>query len=59
MERYSYPLNGAINQDQPLDQVDFPALAQRLAQYEVQAELIALWIDRCLRQLGVRRATAG
>jgi NADPH-dependent glutamate synthase beta subunit-like oxidoreductase/NAD(P)H-flavin reductase len=40
-----------FNQDQPLDQVDFPALAQRLAQNGVQEKLTALWIDRCLRQL--------
>jgi len=40
-----------FNQDQPLDQVDFDALAQRLAQNGVQEKLTALWIDRCLRQL--------
>src|SRR5258706_735401 len=38
-----------FNQDQPLDQVDFPALAQRLAQNGVQEKLTALWIDRCLK----------
>jgi hypothetical protein len=37
-----------FNQDQPLDQVDFTALAQRLAQNSVQEKLTALWIDRCL-----------
>jgi NAD(P)H-flavin reductase len=40
-----------FNQDQPLDQVDFAALAQRLAQNGVQEKLTALWIDRCLRLL--------
>jgi len=40
-----------FNQDQPLDQVDFPALAQRLAQNGVQEKLTALWIDRCLKLL--------
>jgi len=40
-----------FNQDQPLDQVDFAALAQRLAQNSVQEKLTALWIDRCLAQL--------
>jgi NAD(P)H-flavin reductase len=40
-----------FNQDQPLDQVDFRALAQRLAQNGVQEKLTALWIGRCLRKL--------
>jgi NADPH-dependent glutamate synthase beta subunit-like oxidoreductase/NAD(P)H-flavin reductase len=40
-----------FNQDQPLDQVDFKALSQRLAQNGVQEKLTALWIDRCLQQL--------
>jgi hypothetical protein len=40
-----------FNQDQPLDQVDFTALSQRLAQNGVQEKLTALWIDRCLKQL--------
>ncbi len=40
-----------FNQDQPLDQVDFSALAQRLAQNGVQEKLTALWIGRCLREL--------
>ena len=52
------PLTGKItyvfscfNQDQPLDRVDFAALAQRLAQNGVQEKLTALWIGRCLKQL--------
>jgi len=40
-----------FNQDQPLDQVDFTALSQRLAQNGVQEKLTALWIDRCLSLL--------
>ena len=40
-----------FNQDQALDQVDFAALAQRLAQNGVQEKLTALWIGRCLKQL--------
>ncbi|MGE5640866.1 MAG: FAD-dependent oxidoreductase [Clostridia bacterium] len=40
-----------FNQDQPLDEVDFAALAQRLAQNGVQEKLTALWIDRCLKLL--------
>jgi hypothetical protein len=40
-----------FNQDQPLDQVDFNALSQRLAQNGVQEKLTALWIDHCLKQL--------
>jgi NAD(P)H-flavin reductase len=40
-----------FNQDQPLDQVDFAALSQRLAQNGMQEKLTALWISRCLRAL--------
>ncbi len=40
-----------FNQDQPLDEVDFGALSQRLAQNSVQEKLTALWIDRCLQAL--------
>jgi hypothetical protein len=40
-----------FNQDQPLDRVDFAALAQRLAQNAVQEKLTALWIGRCLKEL--------
>jgi NADPH-dependent glutamate synthase beta subunit-like oxidoreductase/NAD(P)H-flavin reductase len=40
-----------FNQDQPLDQVDFGALSQRLAQNSAQEKLTALWINRCLKQL--------
>ena len=43
-----------FNQDQPLDRVDFTALAQRLRQNSVQEKLTALWIDRCLRSVRLR-----
>jgi len=39
-----------FNQDQPLDVVDFPGLAARLAQNSVQEKLTARWIGRCLRR---------
>ena len=37
-----------FNQDQPIDVVDFPALAARLVQNAVQEKLTARWIGRCL-----------
>jgi len=37
-----------FNQDQALDEVDFPALATRLAQNAVQEKLTAQWIGHCL-----------
>ncbi len=43
-----------FNQDQPLDRVDFPGLAARLAQNSVQEKLTAQWIDRCLKHSGHR-----
>jgi NAD(P)H-flavin reductase len=43
-----------FNQDQSLDRVDFGNLRTRLSQNGVQEKLTAQWIDRCLRQLGVR-----
>ncbi len=45
-----------FNQDQPLDQVDFGCLRQRLTQNSLEEKLTALWIDRCLKQLGMRQA---
>jgi NAD(P)H-flavin reductase len=47
-----------FNQDQPLDCVDFPGLAARLAQNSVQEKLTAQWIDRCLVHLNRRAAAA-
>jgi NADPH-dependent glutamate synthase beta subunit-like oxidoreductase/NAD(P)H-flavin reductase len=40
-----------FNQDQPLDQVDFTCLDQRLRQNSVQEKLTAQWIGRCLERL--------
>jgi NAD(P)H-flavin reductase len=45
-----------FDQDQPLDRVDFSALAERLAQNGVQEKTAALWIDRALRRLHARPA---
>jgi NADPH-dependent glutamate synthase beta subunit-like oxidoreductase/NAD(P)H-flavin reductase len=43
-----------FNQDQALDRVDFRALADRLNQNSAQEKLTALWVDRCLKQAGLR-----
>ncbi|MDZ4799361.1 MAG: hypothetical protein SGI92_14450, partial [Bryobacteraceae bacterium] len=43
-----------FNQDQSLDRVDFSVLRTRLSQNSVQEKLTKLWIDRCLRQAGLR-----
>ncbi|MGH7012838.1 MAG: FAD-dependent oxidoreductase [Stellaceae bacterium] len=45
-----------FNQDQPLERVDFAGLHERLGQNTLEEKLTALWIDRCLRQLGHRQA---
>ena len=47
-----------FNQDQDLDRVDFANLRARLAQNGVQEKLTRLWIDRSLRQLGLRQTAA-
>jgi NADPH-dependent glutamate synthase beta subunit-like oxidoreductase/NAD(P)H-flavin reductase len=47
-----------FNQDQPLDQVDFPGLAARLSQNSLQEKLTAQWIDRCLIRVQRRAAAA-
>jgi NADPH-dependent glutamate synthase beta subunit-like oxidoreductase/NAD(P)H-flavin reductase len=47
-----------FNQDQALDRVDFDVLRARLSLNGVQEKLTRLWIDRCLRQLGVRQELA-
>jgi hypothetical protein len=44
-----------FNQDQDLDRVDFTGLNERLRQNSVQEKLTALWIDRCLKTLQLRR----
>ncbi len=43
-----------FNQDQSLDHVDWSNLRTRLSQNGVQEKLTKQWIDRCLRQIGVR-----
>jgi adenine-specific DNA methylase len=43
-----------FNQDQELDHVDFPALANRLRQNSTQEKLTAQWIAHCLAQLPER-----
>ncbi len=40
-----------FNQDQPLDQVDFPGLSARLAQNSLQEKLTAQWIGTCVNEL--------
>jgi NADPH-dependent glutamate synthase beta subunit-like oxidoreductase/NAD(P)H-flavin reductase len=47
-----------FNQDQDLDRVDFASLRARLGQNGVQEKLTRLWIDRSLRQLGLRQTAA-
>jgi NAD(P)H-flavin reductase len=47
-----------FNQDQFLDQVDFPALHDRLGQNGAQEKLTAQWVDRALRKLHLRPAMA-
>ena len=39
-----------FNQDQPIDVVDFPALAARLVQNSAQEKLTAQWVGQCLQQ---------
>jgi NAD(P)H-flavin reductase len=46
-----------FNQDQQLDHVDWSTLRTRLSQNGIQEKLTKQWIDRCLRQLGVREQT--
>ena len=43
-----------FNQDQLLDNVDWPGLNQRLRQNSVQEKLTSEWIDHCLIKLGKR-----
>ena len=43
-----------FNQDQPLDHVDFSSLRTRLSQNGAQEKLTKMWIDHCLREIGIR-----
>ena len=45
-----------FNQDQELDRVDFQCLNDRLGQNSLQEKLTKLWVDRSLRELGVKEA---
>ncbi|MBL8688976.1 MAG: FAD-dependent oxidoreductase [Rhodospirillaceae bacterium] len=47
-----------FNQDQPLGTVDFDMLRQRLSQNGAQEKLAALWIDKCLKEIGRRPVAA-
>jgi NADPH-dependent glutamate synthase beta subunit-like oxidoreductase/NAD(P)H-flavin reductase len=47
-----------FNQDQALDHVDFPTLADRLRQNSLQEKMTAQWVDRALRVLHARPAVA-
>jgi NADPH-dependent glutamate synthase beta subunit-like oxidoreductase/NAD(P)H-flavin reductase len=48
-----------FNQDQPLDHVDFGSLRTRLSQNGAQEKVTKLWIDHCLRDIGLRPAHIG
>ncbi|MGH9639176.1 MAG: pyridine nucleotide-disulfide oxidoreductase, partial [Bryobacteraceae bacterium] len=61
LQMHKDPLTGketvvfsCFNQDQPLDQVEFGSLRSRLSQNGAQEKLTKLWVDHCLRSLGVR-----
>ncbi len=63
LQRHKDPVTGeetivfsCFNQDQALERVDFAALHERLGQNSLEEKLTALWIDRCLKQLGRREA---
>jgi NADPH-dependent glutamate synthase beta subunit-like oxidoreductase/NAD(P)H-flavin reductase len=65
LQRHYDPASGTetvvfscFNQDQDIDRVDFPTLRRRLSQNGAQEKLTKLWVDRCLRRLGHRRAAA-
>jgi len=58
LQPHKDPVTGKItyvfscfNQDQPLDQVDFSALATRLRQNTVQEKLTNRWIKKCLSEV--------
>ncbi len=53
-----YYVYSCFNQDQPLDQVSFSHLHERLKQNSVQEKLTAQWIDSCLKHLQWRISAA-
>ncbi len=44
-----------FNQDQPLDRVDWKGLNNRLGQNSLSEKITAQWVDRCLKQLELRK----
>jgi NADPH-dependent glutamate synthase beta subunit-like oxidoreductase/NAD(P)H-flavin reductase len=61
LQRHKDPVTGeerivftCADQDQPLDKVDFVSLAERLTQNSTWEKLTKAWIDRGLRQAGLR-----
>jgi NAD(P)H-flavin reductase len=63
LQEHKNPVTGEVtvvfscfNQDQPLDHVDFGSLRTRLSQNGAQEKVTRLWIDHCLRDIGVRGA---
>ncbi|MDO8605955.1 MAG: FAD-dependent oxidoreductase [Phaeospirillum sp.] len=61
LQRHKDPITGeekivftCADQDQPLDHVDFVSLAERLSQNSTWEKLGKAWIDRALRQAGLR-----
>lgn len=53
-----YYVYSCFNQDQPLDNVDFQHLNERLRQNTVQEKLTSQWIDRTLKALELRKEAA-
>jgi NADPH-dependent glutamate synthase beta subunit-like oxidoreductase/NAD(P)H-flavin reductase len=53
-----YYVYSCFNQDQELDRVSFDHLDQRLAQNGIHEKLSALWINRCLEGLNLRKKAA-
>ncbi|MEO5923345.1 MAG: pyridine nucleotide-disulfide oxidoreductase, partial [Bryobacteraceae bacterium] len=65
LQQHKDPITGeetvvfsCFNQDQSLDKVDWANLRTRLQQNGVQEKLTKQWIDRSLRQIGVRGEAA-
>jgi hypothetical protein len=61
LQRHKDPVTGeekivftCADQDQPLDKVDFVSLGERLTQNSTWEKLGKAWIDRALRQAGLR-----
>jgi len=50
------PVFSCFNQDQPMDEVDWPNLNARLRQNSVQEKLTNLWLDYLLTRKNISRA---